>query len=136
LSRCSAGVWSTIEADSDCVHPNCIGREENCYLECNVPGAADGVCCNGARFCPGIGVCDGRRWWTLGISTCGDGVKEGNETCDDGNLDPFDDCLETCIRAVCGDGVVQMAGQRVDECDEGDNNGPPPARCSSGCTLN
>lgn len=135
LSRCSGGAWQTVEADSDCETPGCSDGT-SCSFQCNVPGAADGVCCTVPRNCGHIGVCDGQRWWTHGVSTCGDGVQEGNESCDDGNLNPSDDCLETCVRARCGDGIVQRSGARIEACDEGDENGPPPASCSMACEPN
>jgi cysteine-rich repeat protein len=37
---------------------------------------------------------------------CGNGVVEPGEECDDGNTDNSDDCIDTCRRAVCGDGYV------------------------------
>jgi len=78
-------------------------------------------------------------------STCGDGVKQSAETCDDGNaiggdgcsagcaLEPGYTCAnagERCERAVaCGDHAIE--GRET--CDDGntvDGDG-----CSSGCTL-
>jgi len=47
---------------------------------------------------------------------CGDGVVEGNESCDDGNAENTDDCLDTCVAAACGDGFVQDG---VEQCDDG-----------------
>ena len=48
-------------------------------------------------------------------TVCGDGIKEGFEQCDDGNLIPYDGCSPTCTieptckggtcTAVCGDGL-------------------------------
>ena len=50
--------------------------------------------------------------------TCGDGVVEDFEQCDDGNTIETDDCAG-CIWAFCGDGIVHAG---VEECDEdGDN---------------
>ncbi|MCK5122731.1 MAG: DUF4215 domain-containing protein [Candidatus Pacebacteria bacterium] len=50
---------------------------------------------------------------------CGDGVMEGGEECDDGNLDDGDGCSSLCVieegETVCGDGV--MEGD--EECDDG-----------------
>ncbi len=56
---------------------------------------------------------------TLTISdriTCGDGVLEGAEQCDDGNDDDRDACLSNCIIAACGDGVIQAG---IEGCDDG-----------------
>ncbi|MCY1007740.1 DUF4215 domain-containing protein [Nannocystis pusilla] len=50
--------------------------------------------------------------------TCGDGVVEDFEQCDDGNAIETDDCA-SCQNAFCGDGIVHAG---VEECDEdGDN---------------
>ncbi len=70
---------------------------------------------------------------------CGDGVKEGFEQCDDGNLIPYDGCSPTCTiepkctmgscTAVCGDGLV-FPGE---ECDDG--NTVSGDGCSATCKL-
>jgi len=39
-------------------------------------------------------------------STCGNGVLEYGELCDDGNLDDTDTCTSACMPASCGDGIV------------------------------
>ena len=49
------------------------------------------------------------------VTTCGDGLQEGNEACDDGNLDDNDGCSAECRLEFCGDGVVQTG----EECDGG-----------------
>lgn len=52
--------------------------------------------------------------------TCGNGIKEGAEACDDGNQDNSDGCTTSCKRNSCGDGY-QYKG--VEECDMGTQNG-------------
>ena len=43
------------------------------------------------------------------ISRCGDGVKDYNEACDDGNNDDHDDCTNNCqIKSSCGDGIFSF----------------------------
>ncbi len=37
---------------------------------------------------------------------CGNGVREAGEECDDGNLSDTDACTSECLRARCGDGIV------------------------------
>ena len=59
--------------------------------------------------------------------TCGDGVVEGTEECDDGNAVNTDGCTNQCTLPVCGDSIVQTG----EECDDGNtanNDG-----CSSSC---
>jgi fibro-slime domain-containing protein len=72
-------------------------------------------------------------------TTCGDGIKEGSEECDDGNTIPYDGCSPTCTiephcsggtcTAVCGDGLVFPGEQ----CDDG--NTISGDGCSSTCTI-
>jgi cysteine-rich repeat protein len=59
---------------------------------------------------------------------CGDGVVNGTEQCDDGNLMSGDGCSSTCVReARCGDGVVNG----TEQCDDG--NLMSGDGCSSTC---
>lgn len=51
--------------------------------------------------------------------SCGNGQIEGDEECDDGNVDNTDSCLSTCLDASCGDGFVH---ERVEECDDGNQS--------------
>ncbi len=59
---------------------------------------------------------------------CGDGEVSSSEECDDGNLDPTDDCTNTCTRPTCGDNIVQGD----EECDDGNTNDADP--CTNACT--
>ena len=75
---------------------------------------------------------------------CGDGIVEGNEPCDDGNVEIGDGCTPFCqlepnctggvCNPTCGDGNVYIVGGPTDEeCDDGntrDGDG-----CSSACEL-
>ncbi|MFO0589233.1 MAG: DUF4215 domain-containing protein [Polyangiaceae bacterium] len=47
---------------------------------------------------------------------CGDGTVNGPEQCDDGNMVNTDACLNTCVNAACGDGVIRAG---VEQCDDG-----------------
>ncbi|MDX9710729.1 MAG: DUF4215 domain-containing protein [Trichloromonas sp.] len=47
--------------------------------------------------------------------TCGDGIRQEYEECDDANTDNTDSCA-FCKHAVCGDGYLQAG---VEECDDG-----------------
>jgi cysteine-rich repeat protein len=64
------------------------------------------------------------------VEFCGDGVKQANEACDDGNTDNTDACLNTCVLAGCGDGFLQTG---VEECDDG--NRINDDACSNACSL-
>jgi cysteine-rich repeat protein len=41
---------------------------------------------------------------------CGNGVLDPGEQCDDGNLTDTDDCTSGCKINVCGDGVIDLTG--------------------------
>lgn len=49
------------------------------------------------------------------VSECGNAVTEDGEQCDDGNGVDTDGCLNSCVLASCGDGVVNTG---IEECDE------------------
>jgi cysteine-rich repeat protein len=55
-------------------------------------------------------------------ATCGNGVVEGGEECDDGNTKDDDGCSNQCMvtipTAVCGNGILEGS----EECDDGNNN--------------
>ncbi len=50
---------------------------------------------------------------------CGDGVVDGGEDCDDGNIADNDGCRSDCTLASCGDGAVHVG---VEGCDDGNMN--------------
>lgn len=51
---------------------------------------------------------------------CGNGRKEGNEECDDGNDNPNDGCYYGCQLNRCGDNrITQQLGE---QCDDGNQN--------------
>jgi MYXO-CTERM domain-containing protein len=54
---------------------------------------------------------------------CGDGIVEGDEECDDGNMSNTDSCLDNCKDAECGDGYTWEGHE---ECDGGEG-------CTSYC---
>ena len=76
----------------------------------------------------------------MGLTTgpspvCGNGLVEGEEQCDDGNLDDSDSCTVACRLAICGDGILQPPEQ----CDDGNDldsdlcsNTCAPATCGDG----
>ena len=70
---------------------------------------------------------------TLAISNvivCGDGQREGDEGCDDGNDVDTDACRNSCISSTCGDGVVQDG---VEQCD--DDNDVDTDACRNNCMI-
>ncbi len=61
-------------------------------------------------------------------STCGDGLVEGVEACDDGNTVSDDGCSAICVVESCGDGIKQAS----EVCD-GTDGVPANASCSATC---
>ncbi len=72
---------------------------------------------------------------TTGIpAMCGDGVVqvEDGEACDDGDANADDAaCTSHCLKATCGDELVQSG---VEACDDGNNDGSYGG-CEAGCTA-
>jgi cysteine-rich repeat protein len=61
-------------------------------------------------------------------ATCGNGVVEADEQCDDGNPSDTDACTNTCSDASCGDGIVY---EGVEQCDDG--NPADGDDCTNAC---
>jgi cysteine-rich repeat protein len=89
-------------------------------------------------------VCIEGEFRSISTAICGDGVLEGDEICDDGNLATGDGCGATCAPETgygcsgtptslcvtdCGDGI--RAG--AEACDDGNDNAGDG--CSSGCEV-
>jgi cysteine-rich repeat protein len=66
------------------------------------------------------------------LASCGDGIVDDGEQCDDNNLNNEDGCDSACVVEVCGDGIVQAG--LGEACDEGANNSDIlPGACRSTC---
>lgn len=68
------------------------------------------------------------------LPSCGDGVADAAEACDDGTVSPCDGCDGTCqpvAGLVCGDGIL-VAGC-ADQCDDG--NAVVGDGCAPQCTY-
>ncbi|MGE0784244.1 MAG: DUF4215 domain-containing protein [Sandaracinaceae bacterium] len=126
--RCNGGASTACTADADCVT---AGDGDTC-----APAAGDG--CNAScqletgYACPTPGA-------PCVTTTCGDGVAEGTEECDDGNPLIGDGCTPFCTRepdctdgacvAVCGDEVIFAP----ETCDDGNTIGGDG--CSASCQV-
>lgn len=69
------------------------------------------------------------------MAVCGDGMVEGEEDCDDAELNGvsgMSDCLEDCTLTTCGDGFPGLP--ETEECDQGDNNADDAA-CTAACAV-
>jgi fibro-slime domain-containing protein len=76
---------------------------------------------------------------TAGAATCGNGIVERDEGCDDGNTMPFDGCSSDCqmepdcsggaCTSACGDGII-FGGEECDDANHASGDG-----CSSDCKI-
>lgn len=74
------------------------------------------LCANGMS-CPKGTTCAAKQLACI-TGTCGDGVLDELEACDDGNIIDGDGCSATCQTLVgCGDGVIDAAKGEL--CDDG-----------------
>ncbi len=83
----------------------------------------------GGNYSGGLLKCDSMSC-TYDVSACeycGDGVPNGGEACDDGNMMNTDMCTSACELPVCGDTFVQAGEQ----CDDG--NLEKGDGCDDGC---
>lgn len=63
-------------------------------------------------------------------NTCGDGVLDATEECDDGNVIDGDGCAADCtLEPFCGDGQVDP-GEECDDGNDADGDG-----CAADCTI-
>ena len=65
------------------------------------------------------------------VNTCGDGIVDPHEECDDGNVDDIDGCSSSCNveePGVCGNGVHEWG----EECDDGNSN---EDKCTKECKF-
>lgn len=122
-SVCSSG-GGQCQTDADCAPGTCLPVRQQCVQE----------------------PCDGCNNQCQTV-ICGDGRKECNEECDDGNTDPLDGCSPTCMFEFCGDGIVDPDGPDnlpgkgkidddldgvIDEPDEAFFPGTDDEECDSG----
>ncbi len=104
-------------AGSDCTSGRCGGG--GVYAACET-GFTRVLPCDDAEG----GSCTYTDAWEsvecTEIGSCGDGVVDPDEACDDGNTDSTDSCTSECTENVCGDGYLYSGEE---ECDEGTGNG-------------
>ncbi len=117
------------QEDGSCVAPTCTNGTQDgtetgidCGGVCSPCG--DGQTCRENGDCSS-GVCEGT---TCAAPRCGDSVRNGEESCDDGAIDTST-CDRDCTTRVCGDGLANAAANEA--CDQGGNT----ATCDVDCTL-
>jgi cysteine-rich repeat protein len=71
-----------------------------------------------------------------GCGTCGNGLVEPGESCDDADFDDTDDCPSNCQTASCGDGFLWAGFEICDDGNADDTDACPgscePANCGDG----
>ena len=129
VDQCGDGVLS---AGEECDDGN-ADEGDACRGSCEGARCGDGVVWRARELCDEPGVDAGAATCTANCTliTCGDGVKQGAEPCDDGNRDDGDGCSNRCLLAVCGDALVQRG---VEACDDG--NASNEDACVEGCVFN
>jgi len=90
----------------------------------------------GGSACSGIAPCvmtvnaDQAVTATFVPTSCGNGVLESGEQCDDGNADNGDGCTSACQNARCGDAFTWRGHE---DCDDGNIN--PNDACTNTCRV-
>jgi cysteine-rich repeat protein len=146
---CGDGI---VDPGEECDDGNTVpgdGCENDCTFTCvGNDECDDGQLCNGAETCTDHMCLDGTppaegtpctlstgdagacRSGLCASASCGNGVVDTGEECDDGNTDNTDACLTSCQNATCGDSYVRAG---VEECDDG--NAVAGDGCESDCTF-
>lgn len=93
-------------------------------------GADSARCYSNAKTCGGD-ICPADSDCTLDgegcvFNGCGNGVVDGDEVCDDGNVRDGDECSSTCGLDECGNGRIEEG----EICDDSGNS----ALCDADCT--
>jgi len=131
---CGNGVRQASEGCDDGNTTNGDGCSASCAIEngfpCNQtpPGDVDDASCQS-------GVCDtsgGQPGVCEPAQTCGNGVREGAEICDDGNVTNGDGCESTCKLSL-GEPCTSDPQCQSGECDEtGSMTCEPAVGCGNG----
>jgi len=111
-----------------------------CFSNADCPG---GTCTPQSPSCVPKDCGDGcdNRCRLTGFAGCGNGVRQCEEECDDGNTTDGDGCNAACLMEFCGDGVVDADGRDSlpgtlddEECDaEWLNSSTEPDACRIDC---
>ena len=134
--------WGELRSDTQpgacrtsCTNPRCGDRVKDPGEGCDDGDLDSGDGCSATCTveCPGpwcrVEACVDTNDPSCNETRCGNGVRQGDEGCDDGNLMPGDGCDPSCRVELCGNGLVQSGEQ----CDDG--NATLGDGCTPGCQL-
>jgi len=141
-SRCAGVALADVATGCNAADASTLGGCMDARTRCRVCvmlNAVDGL----ARDCDVVDDGDDANDSCPEPTVCGDGVRDGTETCDDGNTTSGDGCDASCrietgyacsgtpsaCATVCGDGLVVAA----ETCDDGNATGGDG--CSAACRI-
>ncbi|MBN1774462.1 MAG: DUF4215 domain-containing protein [Deltaproteobacteria bacterium] len=125
---CEVDCTWTCEATADCDDDEPCNGTETCGTDhvCTAgTPEADGTDCTTSDGDPG--VC---RSELCALISCGNGLLDPGEECDDANADNTDACLANCTDASCGDGFVHAGSEECDDADSVSGDG-----CEATCLF-
>lgn len=116
---CEYGIQSFNQKEIMCNQPQCTQGQERCINEnqrqvCNLSGIWETLACATTQKCALI---ENER--TVCQATCGDGLKDSSEECDDGNQKNNDDCSSSCQLFPCGLDCLKNMGLKLKEIQGG-----------------
>ena len=114
-TRCEWGEFCPSGRICEPIHKMCVLKEQLKACE----ESSDGEACT---FAGTHGVCDEG----VCIQTCGNGILDQGEACDDGNRQDGDGCSKNCLSdETCGNGLVDYPTGETCDCGEDPENLPP-----------
>ncbi|MEZ4366296.1 MAG: DUF4215 domain-containing protein [Kofleriaceae bacterium] len=144
-ATCGNGVVDFFRGET-CDDGNLVSGD-GCQANCRLPRCGDGIVdvlpdfayvelCDDGNTVDGVVVagvfvadrCDSQ---CASDQTCGNGVVDAGEQCDDGNVADHDGCQSSCVVQACGDGIVDA--DDGEQCDDG--NAIDADGCTNACTL-
>jgi uncharacterized repeat protein (TIGR03806 family) len=124
---------SATDDDGDSLYFDAVGLPDGLALDRDTGAVSGNLASSGAHTVtasasdgPAVSVISFE--WLVTTASCGDGVPDTGEECDDGNLIDGDGCTSGCVLEYCGDGVVNNDG--AEACEP-----PDTALCTDTCTA-
>ncbi len=130
----ASGVWSVVSDKDGAVTASCVQCVDSTQCSagqvCQLNSCVSGECsAANLGFCATEDTCVsvGGIWDGVKCGSCGNGIVDAGEQCDDGNTNELDLCTSSCVAPGCGDGILQAGEQ----CDDGNKAGEDG--CSAIC---